>query len=101
MKPWIGSPPPIPQAAELVKLYYFGGLTIEQAAGVLGVSARKAYNIWAYARAWLFRCLDGRGFVRGVTRLFSFLVQLPGRHVALGVEQPQTEAGRCSSTHPT
>jgi RNA polymerase sigma factor (TIGR02999 family) len=48
-----------PQAAELVKLHYFTGLTIEQTASVLGVSARKAYSIWAYARAWLFRCLEG------------------------------------------
>ena len=48
-----------PQAAELVKLHYFAGLTIEQAAGVLGVSVRKAYSVWAYARAWLFRCLEG------------------------------------------
>jgi DNA-directed RNA polymerase specialized sigma24 family protein len=47
------------QAAELVKLHYFGGLTIDQAALVLGVSMRKAYIIWAYARAWLFRCLEG------------------------------------------
>jgi RNA polymerase sigma factor (TIGR02999 family) len=47
------------QAAELVKLHYFAGLTIDQAAAVLGVSARKAYTIWAYARAWLFRCLEG------------------------------------------
>ncbi len=46
------------QAAELVKLHYFAGLTIDQAADVLGVSPRKAYIIWAYARAWLFRCLD-------------------------------------------
>ena len=48
-----------PQAADLVKLHYFAGLTIEQAAGVLGVSVRKAYSVWAYARAWLFRCLGG------------------------------------------
>jgi DNA-directed RNA polymerase specialized sigma24 family protein len=48
-----------PQAAELVKLHYFAGLTIEQTAGVLGVSARKAYTTWAYARAWLFRRLGG------------------------------------------
>jgi len=47
------------QAAELVKLHYFAGLTIDQAADVLGVSVRKAYNIWAYARAWLFRSLEG------------------------------------------
>jgi RNA polymerase sigma factor (TIGR02999 family) len=49
------------QAAELVKLHYFGGLTIEQTAAVLGVSVRKAYSVWAYARAWLFRCLEGGG----------------------------------------
>jgi RNA polymerase sigma factor (TIGR02999 family) len=48
-----------PRAAELVKLHYFAGLTIEQAAVVLGVSVRKAYTVWAYARAWLFRCLGG------------------------------------------
>jgi RNA polymerase sigma factor (TIGR02999 family) len=48
-----------PRAAELVKLHYFAGLTIEQAAGVIGVSVRKAYTIWAYARAWLFRRLGG------------------------------------------
>jgi DNA-directed RNA polymerase specialized sigma24 family protein len=48
-----------PQAAELVKLHYFAGLTIEQAAAVLKVSVRKAYTIWAFARAWLFRCLGG------------------------------------------
>src|SRR5262249_55199442 len=47
------------QAAELVKLHYFAGLTIEQTAVVLGVSVRKAYSVWAYARAWLFRCLGG------------------------------------------
>jgi RNA polymerase sigma factor (TIGR02999 family) len=48
-----------PQAAELVKLHYFAGLTFEQAAEVLGVSERKAYRTWAYARAWLFRSLGG------------------------------------------
>ena len=45
------------QAAELVKLHFFAGLTIEETARVLGVSERKAYNVWAYARAWLFRRL--------------------------------------------
>jgi RNA polymerase sigma factor (TIGR02999 family) len=49
-----------PQAAELVKLHYFAGLTIEETAAVLGVSERKAYTVWAYARAWLFRCLGGQ-----------------------------------------
>ena len=47
------------QSAELVKLHFFAGLTIEQAAGVLDVSVRKAYSVWAYARAWLFRAIEG------------------------------------------
>ena len=42
-----------PQAAGLVKLRYFAGLTIKQAAEVLGVSVRTANSHWAYARAWL------------------------------------------------
>jgi RNA polymerase sigma factor (TIGR02999 family) len=45
------------QAAELVKLRFFAGLTNEEAAGALGVSPRKANLIWAYARAWLLECL--------------------------------------------
>jgi RNA polymerase sigma factor (TIGR02999 family) len=44
-----------PSAAGLVKLRYFAGLTIPQAADVLGVSPRKADSLWAYARAWLRR----------------------------------------------
>jgi len=50
-----------PRAAELVKLRYFAGLTIPEAAGALGVSPRTADDIWAYARAWLFRELQGPG----------------------------------------
>ena len=41
--------------AELVKLRYFVGMTLEEAADVLGISARTADNYWAHARAWLFR----------------------------------------------
>ena len=41
--------------AELVKLRYFVGMTLEEAAEVLGLSARTADNYWAHARAWLFR----------------------------------------------
>lgn len=41
--------------AELVKLRYFVGLTIEQAAQVLGISEPTAKRYWAYARAWLYR----------------------------------------------
>jgi RNA polymerase sigma factor (TIGR02999 family) len=45
------------QAAELVKLRFFAGLTNEEAAAALGVSPRKANQIWAYARAWLLESL--------------------------------------------
>jgi DNA-directed RNA polymerase specialized sigma24 family protein len=41
--------------AELVKLRYFVGMTIDEAAEVLGISARTADSYWAHARAWLFR----------------------------------------------
>jgi RNA polymerase sigma factor (TIGR02999 family) len=42
-----------PAAAELVKLRYFAGLSIPQAAEALGIGARSADRLWAYARAWL------------------------------------------------
>ena len=41
------------QKAELVKLRYFVGMTIEEAAQVLGISAPMAKRHWAYSRAWL------------------------------------------------
>jgi RNA polymerase sigma factor (TIGR02999 family) len=44
-----------PRKAELVKLHYFVGLTLEQAADVLGVSTPTAKRYWAYARAWLYQ----------------------------------------------
>ena len=40
-------------AGELVKLRYFAGLALDQAAASLGVSTATAYRHWAYARAWL------------------------------------------------
>jgi len=42
-----------PTKAELVKLRYFAGLTIEQAAKVLGISHATAERYWDYARSWL------------------------------------------------
>ncbi len=45
--------------AKLVELRYFTGLTIDEAAEVLGISPRTAKRNWAYARAWLRRELDG------------------------------------------
>lgn len=46
-----------PRKAELVKLRYFAGLTIDEAADVLGISAPTAKRDWTYARAWLFRAM--------------------------------------------
>lgn len=42
-----------PRKAELVKLRYFAGLTIPEAAEALGISSTTADRYWAYARAWL------------------------------------------------
>jgi len=44
-----------PQAAALVKLRYFAGLSHQDAAAALGVGRRTADRLWALARAWLFR----------------------------------------------
>jgi len=49
-----------PEAGQLVKLRYFAGLSIEQAAELLGLSRTTAYEHWAYARAWLHAELYGR-----------------------------------------
>jgi RNA polymerase sigma factor (TIGR02999 family) len=45
-------------AAQLVKLHYFGGLSIEEAALLLNIPPRTAYRNWSFARAWLFRHLQ-------------------------------------------
>ena len=50
-----------PESAQLVKLRFFAGLTIPQAAQALGVSPRKADLLWSYSRAWLRRELAGEG----------------------------------------
>ncbi len=50
-----------PQTAELVKLHFFAGLPIEEAAAVLGIPPRTAYRNWGYARAWLYQRLGGTG----------------------------------------
>ena len=44
-----------PEKAELVKLRYFGGLTLAEVAKVLGISGSTADRHWKYARAWLAR----------------------------------------------
>jgi len=40
-------------SASLVKLRYFAGLNMDETAAALGISVRKAHDIWTYARSWL------------------------------------------------
>jgi RNA polymerase sigma factor (TIGR02999 family) len=44
-----------PEAAALVKLRFFAGMTTAEAAEALGISVRSAHNLWTYARSWLRR----------------------------------------------
>jgi RNA polymerase sigma factor (TIGR02999 family) len=44
-----------PYAATLVKLRFFGGMNMGEAADALGISVRSAHDVWAYARSWLRR----------------------------------------------
>lgn len=46
-----------PEAARLVNLRFFAGLTQKDAAASLGLAPRTAERQWAYARAWLYACL--------------------------------------------
>jgi RNA polymerase sigma factor (TIGR02999 family) len=46
------------QAAQLVKLRFFAGLTLREAAAALGLPNRSADRLWAFARAWLIDALD-------------------------------------------
>ena len=50
-----------PRNAELVKLRYFAGLSLDQVAKIEGVSRRTATRWWTYARAWLHREISGGG----------------------------------------
>ncbi len=50
-----------PTEAELVKLRYFAGLTVEEVAGMLDISPRTARNYWAHARTWLYHEIRIRG----------------------------------------
>jgi RNA polymerase sigma factor (TIGR02999 family) len=49
-----------PDLASMVRLRFYAGLSVEETARVLGVSARTVNRDWAYARAWLFKTLEGQ-----------------------------------------
>ena len=44
-----------PVAANLVRLRFFAGLNMQEAAEILGMSVRSAHDVWAYARSWMHR----------------------------------------------
>jgi RNA polymerase sigma-70 factor, ECF subfamily len=44
--------------AQVVELRFFGGLSVDETAAALGVSARTVHTDWAFARAWLYRTLS-------------------------------------------
>jgi RNA polymerase sigma factor (TIGR02999 family) len=46
-----------PEAATLINLRFFGGMTMTEVAEALGMSVRSAHDLWAYARSWLRRHL--------------------------------------------
>jgi RNA polymerase sigma factor (TIGR02999 family) len=48
-----------PQAVKLVHLRYFAGLTVNEAAEMLGISPRSANRTWTFVRAWLHREIAG------------------------------------------
>ena len=48
-----------PVRAELVKLMHFAGLSVEDAAEVMGISRATAYRNWIYSRAWLHDAIEG------------------------------------------
>ena len=48
-----------PEAAAVVQLRYFAGLSVEQAAQIIGISRAAAYRHWTFARAWLLQELAG------------------------------------------
>jgi len=50
-----------PEKTQLVKLRYFGGLSHEEAAQAMGISMSTADRHWAFARAWLYRCMARDG----------------------------------------
>jgi RNA polymerase sigma factor (sigma-70 family) len=48
-----------PLEAEIVKLRFIVGLSIEEAAEIVGISERTARNYWAHARTWLYLEITG------------------------------------------
>jgi DNA-directed RNA polymerase specialized sigma24 family protein len=49
-----------PRKAELVRLRYFTGLSVQEAADVLGISRATADRYWAYSKVWLYCAVAGR-----------------------------------------
>ena len=81
-----------PEAAELVKLRYFAGMTVPEAAAALGLSERTAARIWTYARAFLREEIGDR-------RRMRFGCDLPEISGRLSRSNPHWSARRLSRIH--
>jgi DNA-directed RNA polymerase specialized sigma24 family protein len=55
-----------PDDAKLVKLLYFAGLNLDEAAQVMCTSRTTAYRRWKFARAWLYAAISGEEHVAGI-----------------------------------
>jgi RNA polymerase sigma factor (TIGR02999 family) len=49
-----------PSKAELVKLLYFAGLNLDEAAAALGIGRSTAHRHWIFARTWLYNAMNGQ-----------------------------------------
>jgi len=63
--------------AELVKLRYFVGMTLEQASEVLGISDRTAKRYWTFARAWLREEIRAPGDLQKAKKLQQLVRAAP------------------------
>src|SRR5262249_10110247 len=90
-----------PVKAELVKLRYFAGLSIEEAAAVLSISPATAKRYWAVARAWLVAALSdsGRSGAEGFFRIREPYSTQNSHCLMSGSLQESSDGCYCGSGH--
>src|SRR5262249_2089611 len=84
-----------PVAAELVKLRFFAGLTLGDAAEAMGIPHRTADRHWAFARAWLADALAG-----GESKNISDPVARSRARRGIGRGNPNPEVKPCPTPPP-
>ena len=84
-----------PDAAAVVRLRFYAGLSVDETAEALGVSTRTVNREWTYARAWLFRGLEGDARCEARPRR-----AVPSGSAGVGGEPPPRPVPRCSAGFP-